>query len=326
MTMMSGAVLFAARGLSYTYRRRGAAFTRGGSPVTAVDDVSLELDRGQALAVVGESGAGKTTLTRLLLGVLRPSAGSVHLDEMCLSALSPARLRPHRRRFQAVFQDPSASLDSRQTIAATIAEPLVAHRLGSAAEQRARVAALLALTGLDPAVAARRPGALSAGQRQRVAIARALAPAPELLLLDEPVASLDASVRSDVATLLAGLRAELGLALLVVTHDLALARFLCDRALVLYRGRVVESGPSHELLTRPHHPYTIQLVAAESALLTGAAPSADPTAPTAAGEGCRCRDRCPRQDARCAVEPPLLAVAPGHAVACWRPGNAPPSE
>ena len=321
---MNASVLFAARGLSFTYRRRGAACGRGGRPVTALDGVSLELDRGQALAVVGESGAGKTTLTRLLLAVLRPTAGSVHLDELCLTTLSPARLRPHRRRFQAVFQDPTASLDSRQSIAATVAEPLVAHRLGSAAEQRERVAALLALTGLDPAVATRRPSALSAGQRQRVAIARALAPGPDLLILDEPVASLDASVRHDVAALLAGLRAELGLALLVVTHDLALARFLCDRALVLYRGRVVESGPSAAVLARPLHPYTMQLVAAEAALLGGDAPAAAPS--PVAGGGCRYRDRCPRQSARCALEPPLLAVGPGHEVACCQPGHAAPPE
>jgi ABC-type glutathione transport system ATPase component len=259
------------RGLTkdYPLNRRRFAWKRGlgGSPVSpalrrAVDGVDLDVARGECVALVGESGSGKTTLARCALHLLKPTAGSVRFDGADLAALAPSELRRLRRRFQMIFQDPQAALDPRFTVGRAIAEPLAVHTdLGRRERERA-TAELLVRVGLAPDLAGRYPHELSGGQRQRVGIARALATGPDLLVADEPTSALDVSVRAQILNLLAGLRETLGLALLLIAHDLAAVAHLADRVAVLYAGRIVEEGRAAELFARPQHPYTIALLKA----------------------------------------------------------------
>ena len=215
--------------------------------VIAVDGVSFELRRGETLGVVGESGSGKTTLVRLLLGLERPDAGAVRYHGESL-----------RREVQAVFQDPAGALDPRMRVADIVLEPLRVMRI--AGDRRARLDELLDAVGLPRAAARRFPHEFSGGQRQRIAIARALAPRPRALLADEPVSALDVSVRAQILNLLEDLRVGFDLTLLLVSHDLSVVRHLCDRVLVVHRGRIVESGPTRELFRAPRHPYTRTLL------------------------------------------------------------------
>ena len=314
--------LLAAGGLRRAYPAGGA----GAGRVVAVDGVDLTLPHGGSLAVVGESGAGKSTLVRLLLALERPDSGWVRFDGKEISSLRERRLRPLRRRFQAVFQDPLGSLNPRLTVGRSVAEPLVAFAIGSAAERRRRVAGLLAAVGLPGDAARRRPGAFSGGERQRVAIARALASDPELLLLDEPVSSLDAGVQAQILALIDELRGARRLAIVLVAHDLAVVRRVCDRVAVLYRGVVVEEGPAAVILDHPAHPYT--------AALRAAAPLPDPAwrpppaaapARTSWPEGaCRFATRCPRAAGECAREPELADLGPERRVRCHFPLPLPP--
>jgi oligopeptide/dipeptide ABC transporter ATP-binding protein len=290
--------------------------------VRAVDGVDLDLAGGELLGLVGESGCGKSSLVRALAGLVRAEAGTARIGGVDLLALGRRAWRPLRRRVQLVFQDPGASLDPRLRVGASVAEPLAIHRTVPRAARGARVEALLAQVGLEPAFAARRPHELSGGERQRVALARALALEPELLLLDEPVSALDVSIQAQILNLLADLRARRGFAAVLVAHQLGVVRHLADRVAVMFAGRVVEEGPTDALFGAPLHPYTRALLAAAPRAAAGALPAPGRDAP-AAGEGCAFRLRCPLAEPRCAAEPPRPdARAPGRLVACHRPGEA----
>ena len=314
--------LIEADGIAVRFAGRGL-FQRGPA-VRALDGVSLTVGRGEALGLVGESGSGKSTLGRVLLGLIEPDADRVTFDGHELATTAARARRDLRPRMQLVFQDPNASLDPRRRIGVQIADGLAINRLTPPAERPGRVAALLAQVGLDPSHAARFPHEFSGGQRQRIAIARALATSPDFLVADEPVSALDVSVQAQVLRLLDDLRRRLGLALLFISHDIAVVRSLCERVVVLYLGRVMEQGPASEILRAPRHPYTQALLSAvprlnaadrrERVVLAG-----EPPNPTAPPSGCVFRTRCAIAVAACAdARPPLHPVGPDHAVACIR--------
>lgn len=282
--------LLTASGVHVTFPGR-----RGAPPSRAVDGVDLEIGAGEIVALVGESGCGKTTLARTLLGLVRPGAGTVSFAGRPL-AYSGKALKAYRRRAQLVLQDPSGSLNPRHTVYEAVAEGLRIHGVHrSGADERAAVAEALARAGLRPPERffLRYPHELSGGQRQRVVIAGALVLEPELIVADEPVASLDASVRGEILALLLRLRDELGLSALVVTHDLGLAWNIADRVAVMYLGRVVETGPVESVLTAPRHPYTRALLSvlpeSETAPVVLAG---EPPDPARIPGGCRFHARC----------------------------------
>ena len=315
---MSGHLL-EAEGLVKRYTARVGWKKR---PLLAVDGVSLHVDAGETLGLVGESGCGKSTLGRLLLHLEAPSAGEVFFDGQRVDKES---VRALRRSMQMVFQDANAALDPRLTILESVAEGLDIHRLcKTRAERRERVAALLERVGLEPAWMERFPHELSGGQRQRVGIARALAVEPRFLVCDEPVSALDVSARAQVLELLMSLQRDLGLGCLFIAHDLAAVRQLSDRLAVMYLGRVVETGPAEEVLASPLHPYTRMLIASAPvpdprararalADVRGEAPSA-----LDAPVGCPFAPRCPRKADACAHSRPELRGASGHFAACHR--------
>jgi ABC-type glutathione transport system ATPase component len=243
----------------YAARRRGLLGPRR-APLRAVDRVSFTLERGACLGLVGESGSGKSTVARLLVGLERPTSGSIRLEGRELSGLSPSAWRPLRRRIQLVFQDPSSALDPRQTAAEIVAEPLAIHRLARRRERRRRACALLEAVGLSAALADHYSHELSGGQRQRLGIARALALEPGVLVCDEPVSALDVSIRSQILNLLHELQGRHGLAYLFIAHDLAVVRALCPRVAVMQGGRIVEEAERGELFDRPQHEYTRALL------------------------------------------------------------------
>jgi oligopeptide/dipeptide ABC transporter ATP-binding protein len=291
--------------------------------IMALRDVDLAIGRGEALGIVGESGCGKSTLGRLLLGLLAPTRGRIVFDGQDLSGLTRPALRRLRRRMQMIFQDPYASLDPRRAIGAQIADGMRIHGLADGSAARDRVAELIGLVGLDPSHAARLPHEFSGGQRQRIAIARALATQPDFVVADEPVSSLDVSVQAQVLNLLAELREKLGLALMFISHDLTVVKYLCERVAVMYLGRIVEEGRSSEVLGAPAHPYTRALLAATPSLrprprqmrqVAGEPPSAF-TPPS----GCAFRARCPFAIPACVdAVPPLERAGDGRRVACLR--------
>lgn len=290
----------------------------------AVENVSLQIGRGQTVGLVGESGSGKTTLGRCVARLHRADAGRITLDGKDLLSMSEAEFKGYRRLVQMVFQDPSESLNPRLTIGQTLAEPL-RNGLGltATAELRSHMAELLHTVGLDETFASRYPHQLSGGQQQRIGIARALASKPQVVVLDEPTSALDVSVRGHILNLLVDLQAESEAAYLFISHDLATVRYVSQEVVVMYLGQVVERGPTAEVFQRPQHPYTRALFAS-APTLTGMSDrehairlSGEVGNVMAVGPGCPLAPRCPLAQASCHTTPQrLVEVSPGHQAAC----------
>ena len=307
---------------------RGIVFKRSIGTIQACDGVSFDLHRGETLGLVGESGCGKSTAARTILGLEQATSGEVWFQGRNLIGMRRAEMREVRREMQVVFQDPYASLNPRMTVARILSEPWRIHPgVVHPDRRRARVNELLEMVGLNPNHANRYPHQFSGGQRQRIGIARALALEPKLIIADEPVSALDVSVQAQVVNLLRDLQAELGLAYLFIAHDLSVVRHISDRVAVMYLGKMVEEGDEHEVYERTAHPYTKALLSAvpvpsadqsrkpERIRLEGDVPSpADPPS------GCRFRTRCWKAEDRCATEEPeLIDPGVGHRVACHFP-------
>ncbi len=323
--MSSQATLVDIKGLS-------KHFGTGSHPVRAVEDVSFAICRGETLGLVGESGSGKSTIGRLLTRLVEPTQGQMLYSEHAqggglpvdLARLSQAQYRPLRSKIQIIFQDPYASLNPRMRIRQVLDEALDTHGLAKGSARLPRIHALLEQVGLRPEHAERYPHEFSGGQRQRIGIARALAVEPNFIVADEPLSALDVSIQAQVVNLLGDLKAQLGLTILFISHDLDVVEYICDRVVVLYLGRVMEIAPTHDLYARPQHPYTQALLAA--------APVPDPTqrrsvtplqgdlpSPAHPPSGCVFRTRCPQAVEQCAsTQTRLQEVAPGHWNACWR--------
>ncbi|MBI3180360.1 MAG: ABC transporter ATP-binding protein [Deltaproteobacteria bacterium] len=311
--------LLVAEGVSHRFAAR-VGLGRS-AELWAAREVDLTIAKGECVALVGESGCGKSTLARLFLRLLAPTRGRISFDGVDLTALRGRALAPFRRRMQMIWQDPLAALNPRQRVLAALREPLRVHRFTGGREVHARVATLLAHVGLDGEVLPCYPHELSGGQRQRVVIASALAVRPELIVADEPTASLDVSAQAQIINLMAELKRALGLAYLFITHDLSLVPHLADRVAVMYVGRIVEMGPARDVLAAPQHPYTRALLSA-SPSARGAAPLAgEPASPLAPPAGCPFHPRCALAEARCKSELPVLReVAGGRQAACHLAG------
>jgi peptide/nickel transport system ATP-binding protein len=305
--------------------KSGIVLDRHVGDIKAVDDVTLTIEHGETLGLVGESGCGKSTIGRTVIRLYEPTAGTVTFDGQDISTLGEVAMRPLRRRMQMIFQDPFASLNPRHSIGRTIAEPMRVHGLATRRQAQARVRELLLRVGLPADAATRYPHEFSGGQRQRIGIARALAVGPDFIVCDEPVSALDVSIQAQIINLLDELQNDFNLTYLFIAHDLAVVRHISDRIAVMYLGSVVEVSPADELYATPLHPYTISLLSAvpipdpvverqrEAILLSGDLPS-----PANPPSGCRFHTRCPFvQPTRCRDEvPPLRPLLQGHTVAC----------
>jgi peptide/nickel transport system ATP-binding protein len=318
-------VLLDVQQLSKHYPLRQGAVGRNEGVVRVLEGVSFQVRRGETVGLVGETGAGKSVLLRCLIGVESPTTGRVLIDGHDLSTLDRRARKAARRELQLVFQDPLGSLHPRLTIGDILSEPLAVHGIGGRRERRERVAETLSLVGLDPAFATRYPHQLSGGQRQRVGVARALMLRPQLLLMDEAITSLDVSLQAQVLNLLMDLQAELGLTYLVVAHDLAVLRQICDRILVLYLGRIVEAAAVEAIYADPLHPFTRAVLAASPTIARGLGGESGSRAvtwgdvPNAADPppGCAFHPRCPYAIDRCRVDAPTLdELVPDHDAAC----------
>lgn len=291
---------------------------RGPSPVLqAVSDVSFSIQPGETLALVGESGCGKTTLGRALVGLYATTRGSVRFKGQELGSMNTEQRQQTRCAIQMIFQDPYESLNPRLPVSDVITEPLLIHGIGNRAERAERARELIAQVGLPVDALNRYPHQFSGGQRQRIAIARALAVQPKLLILDEPTSALDVSVQAQILNLLADLRRQHGLAYLFITHNLAVVSYLADRVAVMYRGRIVETGHTERLLDSPAHPYTRLLL--DSAPGRGKLEASAADMSRGDSGGCAFAARCPRAATACAVAPVLHTVSAGQAVACHHP-------
>jgi oligopeptide/dipeptide ABC transporter ATP-binding protein len=316
--------LLSVRGLKKHFVKKSMLPWQPTVTIRAVDGIDLDVAPGEILGLVGESGCGKTTVGRMLVGLEQPTAGHVHFEGVDLTEIKGASLKEHRRRIQMIFQDPYSSLDPRMRVRESVAEPLTVNGIGTHAERAEKVSELLEHVGLDPSFGERLPSQLSGGQRQRVVIARALALSPELIVADEPTSSLDVSVRAQVINLLKSLQQRDGLSFIFVSHDLATVRYVCDTINVMYLGKIVERGPAEELFRNPLHPYTQALLAAVPVpdpvieaerveqVLAGELPS-----PANPPPGCAFHTRCPLATERCRTEAPVLtAYAGDRAASC----------
>jgi len=317
--------LVSVTGLHKHFPIRRGFLRREVAAIRAVDDVSIEIQKGETLGLVGESGSGKSTLGRVMLALDEPTSGQVRFGGKDLASLSADELRLTRQQMQIIFQDPYASLNPRMRVGGIVREPLDIHNVGAKKARDEKVGELLTMVGLDPSHAERFPHEFSGGQRQRVGIARALATNPSFIVADEPISALDVSIQAQIVNLLAELREQLQLTFLFIAHDLSMVRHLCNRVAVTYLGKIVELGSCEEVFANPLHPYTQALIEAipvpdpESArppeLLHGDVP--DPSEPPA---GCRFHTRCPLATELCRREIPTLATAPAegatHDVAC----------
>lgn len=300
------------------------AFRRSGVTTRAVNGISLTLAEGETLAIVGESGSGKSTTARAILRLIEPEGGSVSIAGQDFLQLRGRALRSARGRAQMVFQDPYSSLDPSMTVAEIIAEPLRVHARMNGPQRRAKSAEMLELCGLSVEYLDRYPAEMSGGQRQRVAIARALATNPDFIIADEAVSALDVSVRNQILNLLQRIQSELKVSILFISHDLGVVRHISDRVAVMYRGRVVETGPTAKIFENPEHPYTRALLQAvpvlraergDRVLLKG-----DPPDPTSVQVGCAFESRCPQARDACRGSEPVLGYTPdGRASACHFP-------
>jgi peptide/nickel transport system ATP-binding protein len=308
--------------------RSGFALSGPVQHVRALDGVSFEVTRGEALGLVGESGCGKSTTARTILRLTEPDGGKAVFDGTDLFTADAQAMRALRRRLQIVFQDPYASLNPRRRIGDTLAEPLQVHGILPRGERAERIADLLREVGLPADAVHKYPHEFSGGQRQRIGIARALTVNPELLFLDEPVSALDVSVQAQVLVLLNRLKETRNLASVFISHDLGVVRYFCRRVAVMYLGRIVEEGPAEDLMDAPLHPYTQALRAATptpdpAQKVTMVQLKGDPASPLKPPPGCTFHPRCPHATERCRIEVPLLTeVAPGRKVACHLHGGS----
>jgi oligopeptide/dipeptide ABC transporter ATP-binding protein len=324
--------LLEARNLIKHFVATRSAFGRPTAFVKAVDGVSFSVSAGETLALVGESGCGKSTVSRLVLRLIEPDQGEIRFEGRDLLAMGANELRAFRRDAQIIFQDPYASLNPRMTVGQILAEPLVLHKLVPGDKRQQRVEELLRLVGLEPRAARRYAHEFSGGQRQRIAIARALAVEPKLIICDEPVSALDVSIRSQILNLLRDLQQRLGLAYIFVSHDLAVVKHIADRVAVMNLGQIVETADAETLFASPRHPYSRALLSAipvptphakrSRLMLEGEMPSALNPPP-----GCRFHTRCPYVIDRCRTELPQLMPEPaGHLTACHRSHELPPAD